>query len=131
MVLAGEDEDNVADYHPYWYAHVLLIFHVKIWHVGPQAKSAESQHLNILFVRWFGHDLKKGGWKTQRLHRLRFIEGNDGEAFGFIDPSRVIRGVHLMPAFAYGTTSDLLGPSKVARPYQAVDKDWACYYVGM
>ena len=31
--------------------------------------------------------------------RLGFVPGNDGSAFGFLDPNQVIRAIHLIPAF--------------------------------
>ncbi|KAF8235256.1 hypothetical protein L208DRAFT_1257852, partial [Tricholoma matsutake] len=51
-------------------------------------------------------------------------------AFGFLDPADVIRGVHMIPAFAYGTTSEFLGPS-IARQQCENDEDWVYYYVSM
>jgi hypothetical protein len=58
---------------------------------------------------------------------------------GFVDPSRVIRAAHILPAFKYGRTDIYLGPS-IARIPQAEgrdgedladDEDWTFYYVGM
>jgi hypothetical protein len=55
----------------------------------------------------------------------------DSNAFGFLDPSFVIRGCHLIPAFAEGRSDTLLrrGPS-LARSEQEAD-DWAFFYVNM
>jgi hypothetical protein len=57
-----------------------------------------------------------------------FVDSLDPEAFGFLDPGEVIRGVHIIPAFAHGRTSDLLGPSISRQPAEN-DKDWLYYYV--
>lgn len=54
-------------------------------------------------------------------------------AFGFLDPSDIIRGVHLIPAFAHGTSSCYLGPS-IAREFsdeELGDMDWNFFYVNM
>ena len=44
-----------------------------------------------------------------------------------------IRGIHIIPAFAYSTTDELLGES-IAQVYTDVDaagSDWKYYYVNM
>lgn len=97
MVLSPENEQENDDPHPYWYGRIIGIFHANIRHIGPESKSREPVPMDFLFVRWFGHDLDPyPGWKSRRLIRLGFVPGNDGNAFGFLDPNQVI---HLIPAF--------------------------------
>lgn len=85
----------------------------------------------FLWVRWFGRDLTyRAGWAARRLHHVGFVDGLDPEAFGFLDPSEVIRGVHMIPGFAHGHTWGSLGPS-IARKVPENDRDWTFYYVGM
>lgn len=87
--------------------------------------------MGVLWVRWFGHDLDApGGFQTRHLHRVGFVDFEDPNAFGFLDPNVVIRVVHLIPAFACGRTSDLLLPS-LARKANEDDEDWRYYYVNM
>lgn len=131
VVITGQ---NDRDKHPYWYAELLLLFHLRVRHVGPLSKSTEIQRVNIAFVRWLDLDLgRKGGWKVQRLHRVAYSDGSKPKAFGFINPDVIVRGVHLIPAFNAGATEDYLGPSKLARPHAPKDDhtDWMFYYVGM
>jgi hypothetical protein len=129
MVLSSETED---DHHPYWYARVIGVFHAKVRHRGPLSQTLEPQHMEFLFVRWFGRDISwKSGWKSQHLHRVGFIPGEEDSAFGFINPDQVIRGVHLIPAFSLGRTEDLLHPSVIARSPNEKHSDWQMYYVGM
>lgn len=65
------------------------------------------------------------------MPKLGFIDANDPEAFGFLDPSSVIRGCHIEPAFISGTTDQfLIGPS-IARQDRDGDMDYFCYYVNM
>lgn len=132
MVLSCEDEEDMDKQHPYWYARVIGIFHANVQHrdarVGPASRCSEPQKMEFLWVRWFGRDLHhRAGWKAKRLHRIGFDEQDQ---FGFLDPNDVIRGVHLIPAFAHGRTSDKLAPSMARHPSEN-DEDWAYYYVNM
>ena len=128
MVLSREDEEDPNKKHPYWYARVIGIFHAQVRHVGPTSKSSEPQKMEFLWVRWFGRDLHhRAGWKAKRLHRVGFDEQ---EQFGFLDPSEVIRGAHLIPAFAHGRTSAALTPS-IARQPSEHDEDWVYHYINM
>jgi hypothetical protein len=128
-MLLSHDKET----HPYWYARVIGIFHVDVIHTGPLSKSPHKQRIDFLFIRWFGRDLDhRAGWQARRLHRVGFLDAEQPGAFGFLDPAVVIRGVHMIPGFAYGTCTDLLSPARsVARlPLNEV-QDWRCYYVGM
>ena len=71
---------------------------------------------------------------AKRLQHLEFFnQDNLINAFGFIDPDCVIRGAHIIPAFAYGATEALLGPSFVQEwdrdGTKDLDMDWYYYYV--
>jgi len=131
MVLSHEDEDPRASHHPYWYAHIISIFHANIRHIGPASQSSDPQKMDFLWVRWFGHDMThQAGWKALCLYRLGFLDHEDPGAFGFLDPAAVICGVHIVPAPAYGRTTELLPPS-IARQPSEDDKDWVYYYISM
>jgi hypothetical protein len=87
--------------------------------------------MDILWVRWFGRDLKEpSGWAEKHLHRIGFFNGNEPGAFGFLDPDLVIRAVHLIPTFMYRCTNVLLSNSIARRPSDK-DQDWNWYYVNM
>ncbi|THG93150.1 hypothetical protein EW026_g8010 [Hermanssonia centrifuga] len=133
MVTAHEDQAG-RDSHPYWYARIVGVFHADVQHVGPTSKSTESQRVDFLWVRWFGRDMHvRAGFPARRLHRIGFVsddEDTNSPSFGFLDPAQVIRGVHLIPAFEYGKTLELLGPS-IVRPSSDDDEDWVYYYVNM
>lgn len=121
MVLSGETDETCDDPHPYWYGCVIGIFHANVLHVGPLSHSSQPQHMEFLFVRWFGHDLEyKAGWKEKKLHRI-----------GFVDPLQVVHGVHLIPAYSHGHTSTILGPSNIARAFEESNEDWQFFYVSM
>ena len=57
MVLSHEDESEGQSEHPYWYAHIIGIFHAMVYHTEPRSRSSEPQHMEFLFVCWFGWDL--------------------------------------------------------------------------
>jgi hypothetical protein len=125
--------DNDPD-HPYMFARVVGILHVNVSY-GSMVK---HKRMDILWVRWFGHNYKfKSGIKHRRLPRIGFVP-DDQDPMAFINPSDVIRAVHIIPAYKYGRTDIYLGPS-VARVASAdacratddEDEDWVYYYVNM
>lgn len=89
--------------------------------------------MEFLWVRWLGVVAGLSfGRKKACLPKLGFIPDSDDYAFGFLDPSLVIRGCHLLPAFVDGRTNDLLltkGDTEARLPGQ--QDDWANFYVGM
>lgn len=73
----------------------------------------------------------RSGYKHAKLPKIGFVPESDKYAFGFLDPSVVIRGCHLIPTFTSGRTGRLLqmGTSLARKPKEK--KDWVNYYVGM
>ncbi len=129
MVLSREEG---ADAHPYWYARIIKIIEVTFRHVpaGMEGWAAKRRQTDILWVRWLGRDTRStAGWQKRRLHTVGFVPEGDEAAFGFLDPDQIVRGVHLIPAFAYGQTGELLGPS-ICRNPEDKDEDWKFFYVG-
>ncbi|KAI9065463.1 hypothetical protein FKP32DRAFT_1567909, partial [Trametes sanguinea] len=121
---------------PYWYARVLNIFHAFVRYSGPDGTRAsrEWQQIDFLWVRWYEDDPDYvSGFQERRLPRVRFADANDPDVcpFGFVDPREVLRGAYIMPAFAHGTTLELLGPSPLARRSGNTDEDYEFYYVGI
>lgn len=132
MVLSCEDGEDV---HPFWYARVVKIFHLSVYHLESASQTehtpTEPQRMDILWVRWFGLDADaRGGWLKKRLHGISFIPSDEPGAFGFLDPAQVIRGVHLIPNFPRGQTDSRLPPS-IVRPMDDGDEDWESFYVNL
>src|SRR6266851_2084160 len=101
MALAHEDNEE-ANGHPYWYAKVLRIFHVKVRMMG----EPDTKKIDILWVHWFGWDPDhQGGFNTRRLHRVSLLDANKPTSYGFLDPSDVLRAAHLIPTFSTGRIS--------------------------
>ncbi|KLO05634.1 hypothetical protein SCHPADRAFT_839152 [Schizopora paradoxa] len=128
MVLSREEG---PDAHPFWYAKIIKIFSLTFKYVPPGVApwDAPRQSVHVLWVRWYGRDTNAAaGWKKRRLHTVGFVPGNDDAAFGFLDPSQIVRGVHLIPAFAYGRTKEMLGES-ICRGVKEEHEDWKFLYV--
>lgn len=126
MTLAVNDDPTA---HRFWYAKVLGIYHAEIFQRGQS--SLAPTRVDFLFVRWFGMDsdphVLSGGWGNRRLDRIGYLPTSEGEAFGFIDPAAVIRGCHLIPAFAEEYTTELSGNTSHRDNEQ--EGDWQIYYV--
>ena len=108
---------------PWLYAKILAIYHV----IVRTASDPEPKRLTVLWVRWMERSTSGlNGPNSQNYSRVSFVpwSGVPGNAFDFIDPSHIIRGCHLLPAFALGRTFDLLDPS-IARDREG---DWCAYY---
>lgn len=129
MVLSQE---TGPDAHPYWYARILGVFHLRVLDLAPGATNRSLQHIEVLWVRWFG--MVPGcryGSKVARLPQVGFVPDTDPLAFGFLDPSLVLRGCHLIPAFNDGRTPNLLRALVTAgRPPDETD-DWVAFFVNM
>lgn len=109
---------------PWLYAYVVAIYHVFVYTVADM----EPKRLELLWVRWMERDSTQlSGPNSSQHTRVSFTRhsGIPGEAFGFVDPSHVIRGCHLIPVFHLQRTRDLLGPS-ITRD---VKGDWRAFYV--
>jgi len=118
--------DDAQSQHPFWYARVLGIYHANVY-FGECFRS-HPERIEFLFVRWFGHDPDcAGGPAAHRLDRIGWVPEHDASgAFGFLDPACVLRACHLIPAFAEGKTTRLLGPSRMR---DSQSGDWVNYYV--
>lgn len=129
MVLSREDGPTA---HPFWYAQVVRAFHVPIIHVAPDARNRSQQIMEVLWVRWLGTvPGYRWGFKEACLPKVGFIPATDDNAFGFLEPSFVIRGCHLIPAFSEGRTDTLLkrGESIARQPGET--DDWRAFYVNI
>ncbi|KIJ23742.1 hypothetical protein M422DRAFT_195539 [Sphaerobolus stellatus SS14] len=127
MLHAGDDPASHG-YHPYWYARVLGVFHCT---ARLNDSLQDWTDIPFLWIRWFGrsdHQVR-GPINRQFLDQIGFVTKADNtDQFGFIDPAKVIRACHLIPAFNYGEL-DLLQPGSVGRNTKDGDLDYVHYYV--
>ena len=129
MTLSKEDD---PDCHRFWYCQLLKAFHIEV-HYCPGGVSHPKETLEVLWVCWLGIDPDhRWGFQQCALPKVGFMpKQGDSPAFGFLDPSLVIHGCHLIPAFVDGCTDQLLQKGQsVARLHDETD-DWAGYYVNM
>jgi len=129
MVAVHEDPTG-QDYHPFWYAHIIGIFHVNICHMQSDGSLSSPQLLHFLWVCWFGKDpTYHAGPSAHHLDHIGFVtEDDDTEPFGFLNPAHVIRAFHAIPTFAHSHTTELMGPS-IALHNPTEPEDWRYYYV--
>ena len=84
------------------YTCVLGIFHVNVIYTGQGAKDYLPMHMEFLWVCWFEVVDVPASWEHTALDRLRFLPMSQDDAYGFVDPTNVIRSCHLIPAFSNG-----------------------------
>jgi hypothetical protein len=128
MTLTDTHDDQDQDtIHPFSYARVLGIYHVNVVYVGPGMTDYQPRRLEFLWVRRYQRSqMIQAGWQAHKLDRVQFLPLADDGAFGFIDPSDVMRGCHIVPAFCRGKAHiDGKGLSHCAQDFS----DWAAYYV--
>lgn len=137
MLLADPEPNDTssidaADTHPFLYGRVIGIYHANVVYVGPGAKNYEPMRFDFLHVRWFQLDIvdltsnHSSEWEFLRLNRLSFPTMTEKYSFGFVDPSVILRGCHLIPAFCMGKRHpDGIGFSAMSKDA----KDWRGYYV--
>jgi hypothetical protein len=112
--------------HPFCYARVLGIYHANVIYTGPGMLDYRPRRLDFLWVRWYQYDEGPSGWDVCRLDRLSFPPMAGEDAFGFLDPSDVLRGSHIIQAFALQKRHpDAIGLSRCAQD----SGDWNAYYV--
>ncbi len=120
--------------HPFWYAAVLGIFHAEVQHIGQQSSDIRPKIIKFLWIRWlepvYDHTF---GQKKAKLPKLCFSSCHDEFTFGFLDPAHVLRGCHLMPAFADGKKAEPLITinDTEATWNNKFHDDWKHYYIGM
>ncbi|KAG8932511.1 hypothetical protein FRC01_013537 [Tulasnella sp. 417] len=126
MLLADEDPTEGVIPHPFWYARVLGILHADV--KDRRVRNSAWQRMEFLWVRWFGRDMDyPAGWRAKRLDRIGYVPDEE-DAFGFVDPAWVVRGVHLIPAFAEGRTEKYIPKASIASDSELLG-DWEFYHV--
>jgi hypothetical protein len=127
-MLLADTTDDPSNSHHFLYARVLGAYHANVIYTGPGMRSYGAHRLDFLWVRWFEViDSASSGWSVSRLDSIRFPPMNRKDSFGFVDPKDVLRGCHILPAFAKGKRqANGVGISRCAKD----SKDYNYYYVG-
>ena len=136
MILAPK-EDLLKGKQPYyWYGRVLAIFHADVSYSGPGSRSRQPERVEFLFIQWFGRDVDTPAdsqcWETRCLPMVGRMDPDDSGSYSFLDPELVIRGVHLIPAFARGRfNEDIQMRSDFRAARDDDEQDWMFFYVNM
>ena len=129
MLLADcGDGSDTSDLHPFLYARVLGAHHANVIYTGPGMQDYEAHRFDFLWVRWY-EVINQGslGWGNSALDTVCFPPLNQDTSFGFVDPKDVLRGCHILPAFAKGKQNETgIDVSHCARD----SKDYKLYYIG-
>ena len=127
MLLANNSGANGDTTHPFLYARVLGIYHVNVIYTGGGSQDYIARRVEFLWVRWFEYDSHKPvEWADLKLDPIRFFPMADERAFGFVDPKDVLRGCHVLPAFASDKArKDGVGLSRLVQDA----RDWSRYCV--
>lgn len=125
-MLLANNVDNPNDLnHPFLYVRVLGIYHANVIYTA--RNDYTPRRMEFLWVRWFKYDqMRSVRWEDLKLDPLCFPPMAAEGAFGFVDPTDVIRSCHILPAFAKGRARmDEVGLSVLAQDA----KDWSRYCV--
>ncbi|KAF9642176.1 hypothetical protein BDM02DRAFT_3080651, partial [Thelephora ganbajun] len=132
FVMVRSPEDG-TDVHPYWYTKVLGVYHTFVHTTHPDARDQSVKQMEFLWVRWLGLEPNyRSGPRYARLPMVGFVEDSDELVFGFLDPSLVICGCHLVPRFALGRTNTLMSyQGLTAARVSGCTDDWTNFYVNI
>ena len=101
--------ENVPGAHPYWYAQVPGVYHAFVSTTHPGALNRNAQCMEFPWVRWLNMEPRYWyGPQYACLLMVGFVEDTDELAFGFLNPSLVICGSHLIPRLHSGQTNTLM-----------------------
>lgn len=119
-IMLLQDDDSHGGH--YRHAKVIGIHHVNVVRA---TNIYESHRIEFLFVHWY-ESVQTHAWSTCTLGRVHFQPLENENAFGFVDPSVVLRACHIIPAFSRGQRN----PGECGISTLAGDKhDWHEYYV--
>ena len=83
-------------------------------------------------MHWFGHATDiPSGFAARHLPKVSFLHKDDPDAFRFLNPNDVIRGVHLIPSFRMGMMAELLSKPSFVIDKRDEEEDWNYYDVNM
>lgn len=123
----SSDGSDPSNSHHFLYARVLGVYHANVIYTGPGMQGFEARRFDILWVRWYElvDDTGSSGWNESILDRVRFPPMHEDTSFGFVDPNDVLRGCHIIPAFAKGQRTAKTNVLRCAKD----SKDYLLYYI--
>lgn len=128
MVFNREHNIDISSSNmPFLYGRILGVYHANIVYTGPGSLGYQPERIDFLWVRWYEQvDASRTGWSARKLDRLRFTPVSVDGAFGFLDPSAVLRACHIIPVFRHGKRYE----GGKGMSFQGRDSDdWKEYYI--
>jgi hypothetical protein len=129
MLLADRaDGSNISELHHFLYARILGAYHANVIYTGPGMRDYEARRFDFLWVRWYEViNPASSGWSNSTFDAVCFPPMHEDTSFGFVDPNDVLRGCHILPAFANGKRNETgIDISRCAKD----SKDYKMYYIG-
>ncbi|KIM56162.1 hypothetical protein SCLCIDRAFT_29860 [Scleroderma citrinum Foug A] len=125
LATPGSDEEPETQHH-FCYARLISVYHANIHFIGPGSKDYLPRQLDFIHVWWFELVPPTSVKNRTRLDMLQFVPMNDVNTFDFVDPADILRGCHLIPAFARGRSHpDHINFSPITKD----SNDWKYYYM--
>jgi hypothetical protein len=112
------------------YGQVIGIFHVNVVYSGPSMprRDYRPRRYDFLWVRWYeAVEPTPISWNRLQLDLLRFPPITSDGAFGFLNPSDVIRPCHIIPRLATGSVQQ--EPNATTSSIARSKMDYKMYYV--
>ena len=57
IMLSHKDDQERETEFPYWFGRIVGIYHAAVVYISPGSCSFDPQHMEFLFVWWFGCDI--------------------------------------------------------------------------
>ncbi|TEB24443.1 hypothetical protein FA13DRAFT_1797302 [Coprinellus micaceus] len=111
--------------HPYLYGRLLGVFHANVRYNGSllnRVQQLEYLRIDFAWIHWYQFNGSDGEFSLDRVtpSPLRC-----GSALDFIDPSDIIRSVHLIPRFSAGKVNQPVVESQLVRNRDT----WESYFI--
>ncbi|RXW11255.1 hypothetical protein EST38_g14600 [Candolleomyces aberdarensis] len=128
IMLLNSDFSASGSHSLYLYSRVLGIYHANVSYIGvlpDGTRRYDSFRLDVVWGQWY-ETLDHPGKEEFQLDRLRLCPVGTPQSLHFIDPSDILRAVHLIPQFSLGKVDSLPPKSRLVTPQES---EWKGYYI--
>ena len=114
----------------YIYGRVLGIFHANVVYGGSGSLDYRRRQFDFLWVRWYTPLPNEEGGSSRRLGRLKLAPMLESDSWGFLDPSDILQGAHIIPRFVKGKAHEKVGSQgRIFSKSAQEELDWEEYYI--
>ena len=128
VMLLNTDFSEPGTHSLYLYSRVLGIYHANVSYIGvlpDGTRRYDSFRLDVVWGQWY-EALDHPTREEFQLDRLRLCPIQAPESLHFMDPSDILRAVHLIPQFSLGKVDTLPPKSRLITPQES---EWKAYYI--